>query len=201
MQKMETYLKVKKKKLNYIQLITLKNKKKKITVSFVDPTYGIIPWRKKYQNDGHTTMYGSDYLLTEQLLKEVYEALRSSPQWDNLLFIVTFDESGGFPDHVAPPINVPRPDFITGDNGFLFDRLGSRVPTIMISPWIQKGRIVKRNEHVATAGEFEHISISTTLFKLFGIQESLSQRSDWALTFEFLFKELNSSRLDCPLLL
>jgi hypothetical protein len=33
----------------------------------------------------------------------VYEALRASPQWEETLFLITYDEHGGFYDHVAPP--------------------------------------------------------------------------------------------------
>ena len=56
------------------------------------------------------------------------------------MFIITFDEHGGFYDHVPPPMNVPNPDglYATDPVLFKFDRLGVRVPTLMISPWINK---------------------------------------------------------------
>ena len=75
-------------------------------------------------------------------VKEVYEILRASPQWNQTLFVITYDEHGGFYDHVATPVSgVPSPDGIVGPEPFLFgfDRLGVRVPTIMVSPWIDKG--------------------------------------------------------------
>jgi phospholipase C len=81
----------------------------------------------------------------EAVLKNIYEALRASPQWKETLFIITFDESGGFHDHVAPPV-ASRPDnqtFTTstpdGDYTFTFDRLGGRLPTFLISPYVNKG--------------------------------------------------------------
>ncbi|KAJ6692198.1 NON-SPECIFIC PHOSPHOLIPASE C2 [Salix purpurea] len=72
----------------------------------------------------------------------VYETLRASPQWNETLLVITYDEHGGFYDHVATPVSgVPSPDGIVGPEPFLFkfDRLGVRVPTIVVSPWIEKG--------------------------------------------------------------
>jgi len=90
-------------------------------------------------NDDHPS---HDVAHGQMLVKEVYEALRASPQWNETLFIITYDEHGGFFDHVKTPfVNIPNPDGNTGPAPyfFKFDRLGVRVPTIMISPWIKKG--------------------------------------------------------------
>ena len=90
-------------------------------------------------NDDHPS---HDVANGQNLVKEVYEALRSSPQWNETLLIITYDEHGGFFDHVTTPFsNVPSPDGNTGPapSFFKFDRLGVRVPTIMVSPWIKKG--------------------------------------------------------------
>lgn len=77
-------------------------------------------------------------------MKNVYEALRNGPKWNETLFIITYDEHGGFYDHVHPPQNgVPNPDGKKNSDGFNFDRLGIRVPTIAISPWIEKGVLIK----------------------------------------------------------
>ena len=55
----------------------------------------------------------------------------------------SYDEHGGFADHVRPPSkNVPNPDGINAPNGFKFDRLGVRVPTLAISPWIDANTVV-----------------------------------------------------------
>jgi phospholipase C len=72
----------------------------------------------------------------------VYEALRASPQWDESLLLVTYDEHGGFFDHVPTPLTgIPNPDGIVGPPpfNFGFDRLGVRVATLAISPWVEKG--------------------------------------------------------------
>lgn len=90
-------------------------------------------------NDDHPS---HDVYQGQMFVKEVYETLRGSPQWNETLFLITYDEHGGFYDHVATPVRgVPSPDGIVGPEpfDFKFDRLGVRVPTIAISPWIQKG--------------------------------------------------------------
>ncbi|KAJ5318351.1 hypothetical protein N7476_004771 [Penicillium atrosanguineum] len=82
------------------------------------------------------------------LVKQVYEALRASPQWDKTLLLLTFDETGGFYDHVAPPLAV-RPDNKTytetapdGTNYTLtYERLGGRMPTWLISPYAPQGHV------------------------------------------------------------
>nr|CAB3476646.1 unnamed protein product [Digitaria exilis] len=95
----------------------------------------------------------------QRLVKEVYEALRAGPQWNQTLLVVTYDEHGGFYDHVATPTaGVPSPDGIRGPPPFFFrfDRLGVRVPTIMVSPWIKKGTVVGRPVGPTDTSEFEH---------------------------------------------
>lgn len=90
-------------------------------------------------NDDHPS---HDVFEGQKFVKGVYEALRSSPQWNELLFIIIYDEHGGFYDHVPTPVNgVPSPDGLVGPDPykFQFNRLGVRVPSIMISPWIEKG--------------------------------------------------------------
>lgn len=90
-------------------------------------------------NDDHPS---HDVFEGQKFVKEVYEALRSSPQWNEMLFVIIYDEHGGFYDHVPTPVvGVPSPDGIVGPEpyNFQFDRLGVRVPAIMISPWIERG--------------------------------------------------------------
>ncbi|KRH07322.2 hypothetical protein GLYMA_16G081200v4 [Glycine max] len=92
-------------------------------------------------NDDHPS---HDVAEGQKFVKEVYEALRASPQWNEMLFVIIYDEHGGFYDHVPTPVDgVPSPDDIAGPEPFKFqfDRLGVRVPTIIISPWIEAGKV------------------------------------------------------------
>lgn len=106
-------------------------------LSLIEPRYFDLVG--KVADDDHPS---HDVSNGQRLVKEVYEALRSSPQWNESLLIVTYDEHGGFYDHVQTPcVGVPSPDGIKGPEPsfFEFDRLGVRIPTIMVSPWIKKG--------------------------------------------------------------
>lgn len=90
-------------------------------------------------NDDHPS---HDVARGQKFVKEVYETLRKSPQWKEMALLITYDEHGGFYDHVPTPTSgVPNPDGIIGPDPyyFRFDRLGVRVPTFLISPWIEKG--------------------------------------------------------------
>ncbi|OVA02926.1 Phosphoesterase [Macleaya cordata] len=152
-------------------------------------------------NDDHPS---HDVAEGQKFIKHVYETLRASPQWNEMLFIITYDEHGGFYDHVpTPTVGVPSPDDIVGPEPykFQFDRLGVRVPTIMISPWIERGTVV----HGPSSGpyptsEFEHSSIPATVKKIFNLREFLTKRDAWAGTFETVLTR-KTPRTDCPVTL
>ncbi|KAJ9102329.1 hypothetical protein QFC21_002729 [Naganishia friedmannii] len=130
--------------------------------------------------------------MGEAFVKKVYDALRSSPQWNETLLILTFDEHGGFADHVPPPSNVPAGDKLTytekaldGANiTFAFDRMGIRVPTILISPWVGKG--IVEHQRAGQSGEYSASSIIATLSMLWDLP-NFSPRTAWSSTFEHLF--------------
>ena len=60
--------------------------------------------------------------LGEQLIHDVYYALRNGPGWNQTLLIVTYDEHGGCYDHVSPPTGAVPPDVTPGEFGFDFTR-------------------------------------------------------------------------------
>jgi phospholipase C len=100
----------------------------------------------------------------ELFIASVYKAIKSSPLWPNTALLVVYDEHGGIYDHVVPPACTPDQFTATAnDTGtgmpFAFDRLGVRVPAILISPWIPKGTVVNR--------VFDHASIPGTITKFF----------------------------------
>ncbi|GMN43671.1 hypothetical protein TIFTF001_012873 [Ficus carica] len=151
-------------------------------------------------NDDHPS---HDVYQGQMFVKEVYETLRASPQWNQTVLIITYDEHGGFYDHVPTPVRgVPSPDGIVGHEPFLFrfDRLGVRVPTIMASPWIEKGTVVHGpNGSPFSTSEFEHSSIPATVKKLFNLPSPfLTKRDEWAGTFEGIFQKRRQPRIDCP---
>ncbi len=84
------------------------------------------------ENDDHPP---HDIMKAQKLIADVYNALRANePLWKSTLFVLFYDEHGGFYDHVPPPSAVP-PDDQTQE--YLFDRLGPRVPALLISPWVR----------------------------------------------------------------
>ncbi|KAF9515743.1 hypothetical protein BS47DRAFT_743213 [Hydnum rufescens UP504] len=127
-------------------------------------------------------------------LKTIYEALRSSPQWDEMLFIITFDENGGFGDHVPPPVGVPPGDDLTyteiAPDGkpvtFDFTRLGVRVPALLVSPWVGEGLIEHEGQN--NGGVYTHTSIPAFLANLWGL-DYLTPRVEFSSTFEHLIQE------------
>lgn len=106
-----------------------------------------------------------DVQAGEQLIAEVYTHIKNGPNWANTALLVVYDEHGGIFDHVVPPA-CPKDSFHSSqvDPGtgqpFQFDRLGVRVPAILISPWIPKGTVV-------TDRVFDHASIPATITKFF----------------------------------
>ncbi|KAL8055571.1 hypothetical protein ABFX02_04G065300 [Erythranthe guttata] len=151
-------------------------------------------------NDDHPS---HDVYQGQMFVKEVYETLRASPQWNETLLLITYDEHGGFYDHVPTPnVGVPSPDDIVGPDPFFFkfDRLGVRVPTIAISPWIQKGTVVHGpNGSPTPTSEYEHSSVPATVRKIFNLSSPpLTKREAWAGTFEGIFGKLKQPRTDCP---
>ncbi|KAI8914447.1 phosphoesterase family-domain-containing protein [Gorgonomyces haynaldii] len=171
--------------------------------TFLEPIFGELPGNNIKCRDGHAG--GCPFYNAELMLKEVYEALRNGPQWEKTLLIITYDEHGGFFDHVPPPANVPSPDGIKGvdkDRGYTYDftRLGVRVPTILVSPWIAKGSVTHEPKGPFPDSQFEHASIPATLRSIFKLPGGpLTKREEWAGRFDDIF--LDTPRTDCPIVL
>lgn len=128
----------------------------------------------------------------EAFLGQVYNAVRSSPNWGQTLFIVTFDEHGGTYDHVAPKWGATNPDGKKGASGFDFDLFGVRVPTILVSPYIQPQTVFRSPTDVP----FDHTSFIKTLLLWAGVEPAsadFGQRMPLAPTFDGV---LSSSRVD-----
>ena len=102
--------------------------------TFLEPSWGAT---------GNSQHPNYDVALGEQLIHDVYEALRAGPGWPQTLLIVTYDEHGGCYDHVPPPSGAMPPDNDAGEFGFDFTRFGVRVPAVLVSPLIQAGTVFR----------------------------------------------------------
>jgi phospholipase C len=124
-----------------------------------------------------------DVRAGEQFIAQVYNAIRSNPKlWPNTALLLVYDEHGGIYDHVPPPSCAPDTPFIAqpADTGtldsFSFDRLGIRVPAILISPWVAAGSVINDT--------FEHACIPATVTEFFQLPDvPRSQRERNANTF------------------
>ncbi|MEZ4401900.1 MAG: alkaline phosphatase family protein [Kofleriaceae bacterium] len=119
-------------------------------VTYIDPGFNL--------NDDHppiAPIYG------QQFLSSIYYALAASPKWDRTMLVITYDENGGFFDHVPPPTTV---DERAADG---FDQLGFRVPAMAIGPYVKQG---------VTSTVFEHCSMLAHIERTFGL-EPLNQRT------------------------
>ena len=102
-------------------------------VSFVDPIFAAT---NTVENDEHPP---SNVQVGEDFASKVIGSLMKSPNWSSSALFLTYDEHGGFYDHVPPP-SAPVPDAIPpmlqpGDAPGGFDRYGIRVPVAVVSPY------------------------------------------------------------------
>ena len=120
-------------------------------VVYIDPAFN--------DNDDHPPVHP---INGQQLIASVYNALATSPQWKNCLLVITYDEHGGFFDHVSPPQTV---DDLAAQG---FNQLGFRVPTLVAGPYVKQGYI--------SSVQYEHCSALRELERAFGLP-SLNQRT------------------------
>jgi phospholipase C len=113
-----------------------------------------------WSSTGNSEHPNYDVALGEQLIHDVYEALRTGPGWNQTLFILTYDEHGGCYDHVPPPWGAVPPDDSAGEFGFGFDRFGVRVPAVLVSPLIAPGTVYRAP---AGSAPLDHTSILKTI--------------------------------------
>src|SRR5260370_19918849 len=122
----------------------------------------------------------------ELLLAQVYNALRGNEElWKKTLLVVVYDEHGGFYDHVVPPKTVAPDDFI---DEFTFDRLGVRVPAMLVAQWVDPGVV-----HM----DYDHTSLLKYLTDKWGLGP-LGNRTPQASSFGPELEKRAQVRTDTP---
>jgi phospholipase C len=116
--------------------------------SMLDPNYSV-----QSEENPQNVQYGDQYL------SDVVKAVIHGPQWPHTLLIWTYDEWGGWYDHVPPPAAIP-PDDVPPDlpPGYLpggFDLYGFRVPAGVVSPYARRNYV----SHVV----YDHTSVLKTI--------------------------------------
>lgn len=120
------------------------------------PAYSFL--EPSWDAGGNSQHPNYDVAKGEQLIRDVYDAVRTGPDWASTLLIVTYDEHGGNYDHVPPPADATPPgDGTVGEEGFGFDRFGVRVPAVLVSPLIAPGTVFRGS------GRIDHTSVLKTI--------------------------------------
>jgi phospholipase C len=135
--------------------------------TFIEPNYDV---GGNYKN-GNSMHPLNNVQSGESLIKLVYETLRNSSYWEKLLLVITFDEHGGFFDHVPPAPAVPTGDDSTYSDPkypFNWDRLGVRVPNIVISAYTPQGTVIDTGSD-GQPYVLDHTSVLKTVENLFGL--------------------------------
>ena len=155
--------------------------------AFVEPNHGILGGEGNSQHPSNNTTSGDSFLGGEALTAGIYNALVETPAvFAKTLLLITYDEHGGFYDHV-PPKTVP-PETTT--DGFDFGITGVRVPAVAISPLIPHGTVVT---------DFcEHASIPATVRARFASgAQPLTARDAAATDFLAALPLRSEPRTDC----
>ena len=118
-------------------------------VSYVDPAFSFEP---NIGNDDHPP---ADIRDGQAFIASVYNALANSPHWERCLLVISYDEHGGFYDHVPPPDDAV-------DELPEFTQLGFRVPSLVIGPHVRRGCV--------TSTRLDHVSIISTITRRFALE-------------------------------
>jgi phospholipase C len=154
--------------------------------SFVEPAYSDNGGELATdQHPDHNVLQGDNFI------RQVYQAIRSNDDcWKSTMLVVVWDEHGGLFDHEIPPAVLPD-DFSSTAPPFAFDRLGVRVPAVIVSPYIDA-----QVDHSV----YEHASIPATVTEQFigdPKAQSPHSRERHANTFLHLFtREFGDARME-----
>ncbi|WP_095183743.1 acid phosphatase [Pseudomonas sp. Irchel 3H9] len=128
---------------------------------FADAQAGKLPAVTFYKPQGNLNMHAgyADVASGDRHIARALKVLQESPQWKNIVVVVTVDENGGWWDHVAPP---------KGDRW----GPGTRVPALVVSPFARKGTV----DHTV----YDTASILRLITRVFQLEtlDGLKQRDD-----------------------
>ncbi|ONH54919.1 acid phosphatase [Pseudomonas cedrina] len=128
---------------------------------FADAQAGKLPAVTFYKPQGNLNMHAgyADVASGDRHIVRALKVLQESPQWPNMVVVVTVDENGGWWDHVAPP---------KGDRW----GPGTRVPALVVSPFARKGTV----DHTV----YDTASILRLITRVFQLEtlDGLKQRDD-----------------------
>ena len=128
---------------------------------FADAEAGKLPAVTFYKPQGNLNMHAgyADVASGDRHIARALKVLQESPQWNNMVVVVTVDENGGWWDHVAPP---------KGDRW----GPGTRVPALVVSPFARKGTV----DHTV----YDTASILRLITRVFQLEtlDGLKQRDD-----------------------
>ncbi len=128
---------------------------------FADAQAGKLPAVTFYKPQGNLNMHAgyADVASGDRHIARALKVLQESPQWKNMVVVVTVDENGGWWDHVAPP---------KGDRW----GPGSRIPALVVSPFARKGTV----DHTV----YDTASILRLITRVFQLEklDGLKQRDD-----------------------
>ncbi|RQO45160.1 acid phosphatase [Pseudomonas sp. KBW05] len=128
---------------------------------FADAQAGKLPAVTFYKPQGNLNMHAgyADVASGDRHIARALKVLQESPQWKNMVVVVTVDENGGWWDHVAPP---------KGDRW----GPGTRIPALVVSPFARKGTV----DHTV----YDTASILRLITRVFQLEtlDGLKQRDD-----------------------
>jgi phospholipase C len=156
--------------------------------SYIDPNWTFHDEGPSSGNEGNDDHPHADIRAGEYFMSQIYNAVTRSPAWPRTLLIFTFDEWGGFYDHVLPPAaNDVKPEY---------QQRGFRVPCVLVSPYARRGRVAH--------GTYDHTSILKLVEWRWGLAPLSvrdAQASNLAAALDFSRRNLAAPKISVPKLL
>jgi phospholipase C len=122
-------------------------------VSWIDPNFVDVRVFESASNDDHPP---ADIRAGQEFVLQVYDALRRSRDWDDTLLVITYDEHGGFYDHVMPPPLHP-------DDDAPFETYGVRVPALIVGPRVEQQVLHEPAGAQPGDPQFDHTTLIKTI--------------------------------------